>query len=138
MEPILIRVSENLVARITGPMKFRLLMQPATALFLAIRDGLRDARAGKRAYFWRAFADRGDRDAMLKEGWKSIGKVFIFAVVLDMVYQIIETRWVYPGEAVIVAIILAIIPYVLFRGPANRIAQLFRRQTKEQLSETRD
>ena len=37
---------------------------------------------------------------MLKEGWKSIGKVFILAIVLDVVYQLIEHRWtVYPGEA---------------------------------------
>ena len=40
--------------------------------------------------------------------------MFILAVVLDVVYQLIEHRWtVYPGEAVLVAIILAIVPYLV-------------------------
>ena len=72
---------------------------------------------------------------MLKEGWKSIGKVFTLAVVLDIVYQLIEHRWqVYPGEAVLVAIILAIIPYLLVRGPINRIIRWRKRNAvKERL-----
>jgi hypothetical protein len=70
---------------------------------------------------------------MLKEGWKSIGKVFTLAVVLDIVYQLIEHRWrVYPGEAILVAIILAIIPYLLVRGPINRI---FRRRSRDAVKE---
>jgi len=118
----LTRVAENLVARVTGPMKFRLLLQPAMATFFAIRDGLRDARECKPPYFWGLFTDKGERDSMLKDGWKSVGKVFILAVVLDVVYQLIEHRWtVYPGEAVLVAIILAIVPYLVIRGPVNRI-----------------
>ncbi len=30
---------------------------------------------------------------MLKDGWKSIGKVFILAILIDIVYQLIEHRW---------------------------------------------
>jgi hypothetical protein len=104
-------------------MKFRLVMQPAMALFLAIRDGLKDARERRPAYFWALFSDRADRWAMLKDGWKSVGKVFILAIVLDAIYQIIELRWLYTGQAVLVAIILAIVPYLLLRGPVNRIAR---------------
>ena len=117
------RVAENLVARVTGPMKFRLLLQPAMATFFAIRDGLRDARECRPPYFWGLFSEKAERASMLKNGWKSVGKVFILAVVLDVVYQLIEHRWtVYPGEAVLVAIILAIVPYLVIRGPVNRIA----------------
>jgi hypothetical protein len=123
MDPMIARISENLVARITGPMKFRLFLQPAMAIFFAVRGGLQDAREGKPAYFWALFTDKGERESMLKDGWKGIGRVFILAVVLDAVYQFIVQRWVYPGEAVLVAIILAIIPYLLFRGPVNRIAR---------------
>jgi hypothetical protein len=103
-------------------MKFRLVMQPAMALFLAIRDGLKDAREGRPAYFWALFSHRKDRLAMLKDGWKAVGKVFILAMVLDAIYQIIERRF-YPSHAVVVAIILAILPYLLLRGPVNRIAR---------------
>jgi hypothetical protein len=134
MDPFIARISENLVARITGPMKFRLVLQPCMAMFFAIRGGLSDARAGKPAYFWALFSDQGERVAMLKEGWKSVGKVFILAIVLDVVYQIIEHRWVYPGEAVLVAIILAIVPYLLVRGPVNRIARRLHKAGKERLA----
>jgi hypothetical protein len=123
LDHTLTRVAENLVARVTGPMKFRLLLQPAMATFFAIRDGLRDARECRPPYFWGLFTHKGERESMLKNGWKSVGKVFILAVVLDVVYQLIEHRWtVYPGEAILVAIILALVPYLLIRGPVNRIA----------------
>jgi hypothetical protein len=58
---------------------------------------------------------------MLKSGWKSVGKIFVIALVLDAVYQYIELSWFYPGEAVLVAFILAIVPYLVLRGPINRL-----------------
>jgi hypothetical protein len=57
----------------------------------------------------------------MRDAWKSISKVFIIAVLLDVVYQIIVVRWVYPFETVLVAILLAIVPYILVRGPVNRL-----------------
>jgi hypothetical protein len=127
MDHLFARVGEQLLARVTGPMKFRLVLQPAMAIFFAVRGGLKDAREGKPPYFWGLFTDPGEREAMLKNGWKSVGKVFILAAVLDAIYQFIELRWFYPGEAVIVAIILAIVPYLLVRGPVNRIARRSRK-----------
>jgi hypothetical protein len=129
------RISHNLVERVTGPMHFRLLLQPGMATFFAIRDGLKDARECKPPYFWGLFTDKGEREEMVKNGWKSVGKVFILAIVLDVVYQLIEHRWtVYPGEAVLVAIILAIVPYLLIRGPVNRIVCEKRKVVKERLA----
>jgi hypothetical protein len=46
MEEALIRGWHNLVGRWGGPMSFRLLIQPAVAIFFAIRAGLQDARQG--------------------------------------------------------------------------------------------
>ena len=135
MDPIIARISHNMVERVSGPMHFRLLLQPGMATFFAIRDGLRDARECKPPYFWGLFTDKGEREAMAKNGWKSVGKVFILAVVLDVIYQLIEHRWtVYPGEAVLVAIILAIVPYLLIRGPVNRIFCEKRKVVKEGLA----
>jgi hypothetical protein len=132
MDHLVARIADNLMARVTGPMKFRLVLQPGMAIFLAIREGLKDARQGKPPYFWGCLTDRGERKAMLEEGWKSIGKVFTLAVVLDIVYQLIEHRWtVYLGESILVAIILAIIPYLLVRGPINRIIRRERGSVKE-------
>jgi hypothetical protein len=131
MEHLLLRMWENLGLRISGPMKFRLVMQPAMALFLAIRGGLKDARHGKSPYFWTMFTAPAERRAMLQDGWKSVGRLFVVAIVMDAVYQLIVQRWVYPGEAVVVATILAIVPYLLIRGPVNRIARLSRSAAKE-------
>ena len=60
---------------------------------------------------------------MLKDGWKSVGKVFVLALILDVVYQIVATRFVYPGEAIITAVLLAIVPYLLLRGLITRLAR---------------
>ncbi len=69
---------------------------------------------------------------MVKEAWKRIGKVFILAVVLDVVYQLIVLHFVYPGETLIVAFTLAIIPYVLLRGPAVRVARMIEARRKQE------
>ena len=60
---------------------------------------------------------------MVEDGWKSVGRVFILAIVLDVIYQIIEIRFVYPGEAILVAFILAIVPYLIVRGLVTRVAR---------------
>ncbi len=49
--------------------------------------------------------------------------MFIFAVVLDVAYQVYALRFVYPGEAIIVASFLAIVPYLILRGLFNRLAR---------------
>lgn len=123
MDDILMRFVENMNDRVTGPMKFRLLLQPAMAAFFAIRAGLNDARTGKPPYFWSLVSDPAHRVDMLKDGWKGVGKVFLIALLLDVVYQVIVLKFVYPGEAIYVAFVLAILPYLILRGLVTRIAR---------------
>jgi hypothetical protein len=123
MDDIWTRVASQLVDRVSGPMKFRLVLQPAMAAFFAIRSGLADARAGKSPYFWTLLSDPADRGDMIRDGWKSVGKVFILALVLDAVYQWIVLHFVYPGEMIIVAFVLAILPYLILRGLVTRLAR---------------
>jgi hypothetical protein len=123
MDDVWTRISSQLIDRVSGPMKFRLVLQPAMAAFFAIRSGLADARAGKSPYFWTLLSDRADRVDMIRDGWKSVGRVFILALVLDAVYQWIVLHFVYPGEMIIVAFILAILPYLILRGLVTRVAR---------------
>jgi hypothetical protein len=123
MDNMWIRLGSQLLARVSGPMKFRLVLQPCMAAFFAIRAGLADARAGKSPYFWCLLTDPGQRSEMIKDGWKSVGRVFILALVLDAAYQIIVLHFVYPGEMIIVAFVLAILPYLILRGLVTRIAR---------------
>lgn len=114
--------ADQLQDRVSGPMKFRIVLQPMMATFLAIRSGLRDAKSGKDPYFWSFLFARGRRLDMVKDGWESVGRLFILAIVLDLTYQIFVQSAFHLRAALIVAIILAILPYVIVRGIANRIA----------------
>lgn len=126
MEDMLTRLFENLADRLAGPLHFRLLLQPATAIFFAIRDGMKDARDGRSAYLWSMFSNPDQRQYLIKEGWASIARVFTLAVIMDVVYQLYALRWFYPLETVIVAVTLAVVPYLVLRGPVNRIAQAWK------------
>ena len=46
--------------------------------------------------------------------------LFVVAVVLDVTYQVIVFGWVYPLQTLLVSVVLAIVPYVLIRGPVTR------------------
>jgi hypothetical protein len=72
---------------------------------------------------------------LLHEGWQHVGKVFILAIVLDSIYQLIVHRGVYVLELLITATVLAVIPYVLIRGPINRIAR--RKPIRDRVTEDR-
>jgi len=50
-------------------------------------------------------------------------RVFVVAVIMDLVYEGVVGRWFYPLETLIVAVVLAIVPYLVVRGPVNRIAR---------------
>ncbi len=126
MDDLLTRLWENLGGRIGGPLTFRLILQPLVAAALAIRAGLLDARTGRPPYFWTILTNPAHRRDLLREGWKAVASVFAVAVVIDVAYQLIVFRWVYPGEVLIVAFLLACVPYLLIRGPANRIASAIR------------
>ena len=123
MEDLFSRVVEDLVGRVSGPMKFRLILQPVMAAIFAIRSGLEDAKQNKPLYFWALFTDPAHRQDMLRNGWKSVGRVIILGLIMDAIYQFIVFRWFYPVEALLVAAILALVPYLLIRGPVNRIAK---------------
>ena len=124
MNEILARLWQNLYSRVTGPMNLRLIIQPAVATILAIRAGLRDAHQGRAPVLWAVLWNPAHRRELLRQGWKDVAKVFVFATILDAVYQLIVHRGVYTLELLFTAATLAIVPYVLVRGPISRIAKI--------------
>lgn len=123
MRDMLMRGLLNIADRIGGPMTFRVILQPTMAALLALRAGLKDAREGKPPYFWTILTRPAQRAELLREGWKAVARVFLLAIIMDIIYQLIVERWVYPFELIVVAILLAVVPYVLLRGPINRIVR---------------
>ena len=114
----------DFINRFDGPLHFRLLVQPVMAIVFAVRDGRRDAREGRSAYLWSLLTDPDERRYLVESGWKGISKVFVLAFALDVIYQFIEWRGLKPLQALLTAIVLAVIPYALLRGPVNRLARL--------------
>jgi hypothetical protein len=131
MSDLITRIWENLVARTEGPMSLRFFIQPAVSLIFAIRAGIRDAKANRAPYLSRLAASKSQRKEMAGEAWKDVGRIFMIGVVLDIIYQLVviyglkDKDSFYPLESILVAFGLAIIPYIIFRGPANRIARIF-------------
>jgi hypothetical protein len=124
------RVWENIQAHTDGPMHLRFFFQPTVSLIFAIRAGILDARKGVTPYLWRFFFTKNQRGLIAREAWKDVGRIFLIGLVLDIGYQLIVVfklktePFFYPLESVIVAACLAIIPYLLLRGPVSRLIHL--------------
>lgn len=131
MEEMFKRLWDNLIGRFTGPMNFRLIMQPLVAAGFAIWSGIKDARAGRPAFLWTVITDPAQRSTLLRSAWKDVGKVFILAVVLDAIYQVIQLHAVHLLELLIVAPTLAFVPYILLRGPVTRVVAALNRRKSD-------
>jgi hypothetical protein len=128
IQDILTRFWDQLIAQPSGPLAFRLILQPIVATILAILDGLKDARAGRPLYTWAILTDPTQRAGYLREGLKRVSRVIVFALVMDAIYQFVVLRWFYPVEALVTAFVLAVLPYLLIRGPAARVARRLNRR----------
>jgi hypothetical protein len=125
---ILSRGAEQLFGRSLGPLNFRLVVMPTIVTIIAIRAGLKDAREGQPVFLWEIFTNPSERRRLLRSGWKDVGRIIIVALVLDTVYQLIALRAFYVVQALIVALLCAVVPYVFFRGPTTRLARRFYRK----------
>jgi len=130
MRDMIVRAWMNLFGRVGGPMTFRIILQPTMAALLAVIAGLKDARENRPPYFWTILTDPSQRVDLIRQGWKATARVFILAIVMDVIYQLIMESWVYPFELLIVAVLLAIVPYLLIRGPVNRLVSWWHRRQK--------
>ena len=125
----LARVWQEIAARPEGPMAFRFYLQPVMSIVYAIISGLKDAREHKPPYFWAIFTEPAQRAELVRDGWKSVRNVFILAIAMDLIYQIIVLKGLRPIEGLLISVVLAILPYLVVRGPVNRLARLFGRDT---------
>lgn len=120
------RLWRDILDRPGGPMTFRFILQPAMAILAAARDGVRDARLGRRPYVWaliHGVRDPQGRSGRLWEGIIATGRVLILGVIMDIIYQWKVLGTFYPGQAAVIVILLAFVPYLLLRGPFERVAR---------------
>lgn len=117
------RLWHDLLARPSGPFAFRFLLQPTMAAIAAIRSGIVDARTGRSPYFLALWTEPAERRARVREGLSATAKIFVVGLVMDTIYQLVVLGKFYPGEALIVSVALAVVPYFMIRGPAARVAR---------------
>ena len=114
---------EDLPKRLTGPGRFRFVLQPTIAILLGIRDGLLDARTGRPAYLYSLLFFRGRRE-LFWSGFNSVMNLMLMGILLDSIAQWLILGASYPGAAIVIGPVLITIPYALARAVANRAVQL--------------
>lgn len=128
IQDTMIRLWNDLLARPSGPLSFRFLLQPMAALIVAVKDGLTDSRTGRSPYFWTIISNPAERRARLHEGLAATSRIMILALIIDAIYQFISFRKFHLLDAVVVALLLAFVPYLLARGPVARVARWWRQR----------
>jgi hypothetical protein len=125
-EDVVERMWANLIGRPSGQMSFRFILQPSMAAITAIHDGLKDARTDRSPFLWTVLREPRKRTERLNEALSATARIILLGLAMDVIYQLIELDTFYPGEALIIALLLAFVPYVLIPGPAARIARRWR------------
>ena len=113
----------DVFGRLHGPMTIRFYLQPTLAFVAALKDGVRDARLGHKAFFWTALWDPTQPRGRLREGLTSISQMALVGFAMDTVYQFKVLDRFYPGEAVMMVILLAILPYFVLRWIVEQVAR---------------
>jgi hypothetical protein len=117
------RFWDEILARPSGPLAFRFVLQPLVAVYLASRDGWRDAKNNREPYLWTILHDPQNRRPRLREGMTSTMRLLVVTAAMDLLYQALRLGAVRPMETVFITFILAVIPYLVVRGPAARIGR---------------
>jgi hypothetical protein len=120
---VLSRIWHNMLDRPGGPFVFRFVLQPIMATIAALRDGLHDARTGRAPFLWTVLTDPTQRRGRLDEALIATSRIVLLGLAMDTVYQLIEFKTVHPAEAVIIALLLGVVPYLVLRGLVARIAR---------------
>jgi len=115
---------EDLPKRLTGPGRFRFVMQPVIATLLGIRSGLADARAGRPPYLYGVLFHRHLRAELVRSGFRTVVNLLLMGILLDAVFQWVILGVSHPGAAMVVGPVLIVAPYSLARAFSNRLARL--------------
>jgi hypothetical protein len=115
---------EDLPKRLTGPGRFRFVLQPLVAILLGVRSGVADARAGRPPYLWALTTDRQRRGALMQEGFATVANLLLMGILLDSVFQWVILGASYPAPALLVGPVLIATPYAVARALSNRIARV--------------
>jgi hypothetical protein len=115
---------DDLPKRLTGPGRFRFVLQPLLATLLGIRSGMADARAGRPPYLLGLATDRQRRGELARDGLGTVANLLLMGILLDSVFQWVILGASYPGPALVVGPVLIAAPYAVARALSNRAARV--------------
>ena len=115
---------EDLPKRLTGPGRFRFVLQPLVATLLGIRSGIADARAGRPPYLLGLLTDGEHRRELMRDGLSTVANLLLMGILLDSVFQWMILGQSYPGPALIVGPVLITAPYAIARALSNRASRV--------------
>ena len=111
---------EDIPKRLTGPGKFRFILQPAFAILLGIRSGLSDARAGLPPFIYGVLFHRRLSGELVASGFATVANLLLMGILVDSVCQWLILGVSHPGAALVVGPVLIGPPYAIARSLANR------------------
>jgi hypothetical protein len=117
------RFVDDMVARLHGPGRLRFILQPAAAIVIGARDGLKDGRAGKPPFLWGLVFHPTDRPGLVRSALASVRDLVAVAILLDVAAQLLIFRMVHPGAALVLGPVLIALPYAASRALTNRLAR---------------
>jgi hypothetical protein len=127
---------EDIPKRLTGPGKFRFILQPLMAVILGIRSGLADAKLGNPPYLYALFFHSDRRGELIRSGLETVINLLLMGILMDAVFQWIILGVSYPGAALVVGPVLIMGPYALARALSNRVART--RKNEKPLTSEKD
>jgi hypothetical protein len=119
------RIWRDMAERPGGPMSFRFLLQPAMAFIAALHDGIQDARVHRIPYLRAILREPPERGDRMREGLFATARLILLGLSMDAIYQWQVLGTFYPGEALLITLLLAVVPYLVLRGPISLIARRF-------------
>ena len=112
---------ERVLARLTGPMSIRFILQPAMAIVLGVRDGLQDVREGRSPFLWDLYTRSESRDEQIHKALDRLALPLMVAIVLDAIVQLILFDRIHLLGAILVGMTVLGVPYSLAREFTQRI-----------------
>ena len=111
----------DILARLSGPGRLRFILQPAVAIILGTRGGIRDASAGLPPFLWGLVHASEHRRELLRSSLSATRNLLAIAILLDLVSQFLIFHEIHPAAALVVGPVLIAVPYGLSRAFSNRI-----------------
>ena len=114
---------EDMGSRLLGPGKFRFIIQPAVAIILGVRHGLKDAHANLLPFLQMLAFQATHRRHAVRTAVADTRDLVAIAILLDIISQWLIFREIHPGAALLLGPVLIAVPYSLARELANRIGR---------------